>query len=172
MNNTDWTIGTITRHGISWKKFQVTLSTWSCQTRADPDKLQYSAKPHSDQLEDVFWHHKLIGMHIILSRCTQIPPCFTHEGSSCINAFYIYIWVCYRPRPASLAQPEQPMCFAAGEPSDLGKGQIVGLGQWEGGGGHKGGADGVTECLGTCHFVSALASTSGLLSLWPQAKYG
>lgn len=35
----------------------------------------------------------------------------------------------------------------------------------------SGGADGVTECLGTCHFMSALASTSGLLSLWPPAKY-
>lgn len=28
-----------------------------------------------------------------------------------------------------------------------------------------GGAGGVTECLGTCHFASALASTSDLLSL-------
>lgn len=137
-----------------------------------PKQPQLSAKACSDQLEDASWHHKLIGMHTILPRCTQIPPCFTHEGSLCINAFCIYICVCCRARPASLAKPEQPMCFAAGEPSDLGKGQIIGLGQWEGGGGHKGGADGVTECLGTCHFVSALASTSGLLSLWPRAKYG
>lgn len=29
---------------------------------------------------------------------------------------------------------------------------------------------GVTECLGTCHFVSVFESTSGLLWLWPQAK--
>lgn len=149
----------------------VTLSTRSSQTRADvPDKLHCSAKAHSGQLEVASWHHELIGMHTILSRCTQTPPCFTHEGSSCINAFCIYICVRRRPRPASLAQPEQPMCLAAGEPSDLGKGQRIGLGQWEGGGGRRGGADGVTECLGTCHFVSALASTSGPLSLWPQAK--
>lgn len=40
-----------------------------------------------------------------------------------------------------------------------------------GGGFGKGGADGVTECLGTCHFVSVLASTSGLHSLSPQAKH-
>lgn len=40
-----------------------------------------------------------------------------------------------------------------------------------GGGRGKAGADGVTECLGTCHFVSALASTSGPHSLSPQAKY-
>lgn len=41
-----------------------------------------------------------------------------------------------------------------------------------GAGGGKGGADGVTECLGTCHFVSALASTSGLHSLPPPAWSG
>lgn len=58
-----------------------------------------------------------------------------------------------------------------------GQGQSLGLSQWEdavgnaGGGRGKGGADGVTECLGTCHFVSALASTSGLHSLSPQAKH-
>lgn len=151
----------------------ISLFTGSSQTRADvPVKLHCSAKAHSGQLEVASWHHELIGMHTILSRCTQTPPCFTHEGSSCINAFCIYICVCCRPRPASLAQPEQPMCLAAGEPSDLGKSQRIGLGQWEGGGGCRGGADGVTECLGTCHFVSALASTSGPLSLWPQAKYG
>lgn len=45
---------------------------------------------------------------------------------------------------------------------------VVVVGGW--GVGVWGGADGVTECLGTCHIVSALASTSGRHSLSPQAQ--
>lgn len=69
------------------------------------------------------------------------------------------------------------MCLAAGQPSDPGRVRALAWanermqGENAGGGRGKGGADGVTECLGTCHFVSALASTSGLHSLSPQAKY-
>lgn len=82
----------------------------------------------------------------------------------------------------SLARLGQPMCLAAGEPSDPGRVKVLARanermragvgGNAAGGGGRgKGGANGVTECLGTCHFVSALASTSGLYSLSPQAKF-
>lgn len=69
----------------------------------------------------------------------------------------------------SPAKPEQPMCLAAGEPSDPGRVKDLARAnesmKGEGGGWDRGGVDGVTECLGTCHFVSALACTSGLLSL-------
>lgn len=57
------------------------------------------------------------------------------------------------------------MCLTAGEPSDLARvTDSAWANEWMEEG-VRGGADGVTECLGTCHFVSVLASTSGLLSL-------
>lgn len=60
-------------------------------------------------------------MHTIFSRCTQKPSSFTHEGSLCIHVFCIYICACCRPWSVSPVRPEQPMCLAAGEPSDLGR---------------------------------------------------
>lgn len=60
-------------------------------------------------------------MRPIFSRCTQTPSSFAHEGSLCIHVFCIYICACCRPRSVSPVRPEQPMCLAAGEPSDLGR---------------------------------------------------
>lgn len=124
---------------------------------------------HSVWLKVVSWYQELIQMHPIFSRCTQTRFSFPHKGSLCINLFCIYIWGCCRPWSVSPVRPGQPMCLTAGEPSDLGR---VKDSTWANERMEcSGGADGVTECLGTCHFVSVLVSTSGLLSLWPQAKY-
>lgn len=132
------------------------------------------------------WYRERIQMRPICSRCMQTWLCCPHKGSLCIHLFHIYICACSGAAmwSVSLARLGQPMCLAAGEPSDPGRVTVLaranermqgGWGggggmQWEGGGRGKGGADGVTECLGTCHSVSALASTSGLRSLSPQAK--
>lgn len=109
-------------------------------------------------------------MHAIFSRCwTQLS--FPYKASLCIHLFCIYIRGRCRPWSVSTVRPGQPMCHAAGEASDPGrvKDSAKAKERMERGG--RGGAEGVTECLGTCHYASALASASGLLSLWPGAKY-
>lgn len=96
---------------------------------------------------------------------------------------HFHLWWLRGPicEPGQTGPTHVPCCRSA---PWSGQGQSLGLSQWEdaagrggdavelGAGRGKGGADGVTECLGTCHFVSALASTSGLHSLSPPAKYG
>lgn len=103
----------------------------------------------------------------IFSRCTLTSLNSPHKGSLCIHLFCIYIRGCCRPRSVRPAWPGQPVCLAAGEPSDRGRVRDSAW-AWQGGGG--------VGRSQWCHRMPGNLSlcvsvTSALLSLWPPAKY-
>lgn len=147
-----------------------------------PELKAFYPWTHSVWLKVVSWYQVFIGMHPISSRCSQTQVSFPPRGVL-VYSFILHLHT--RLLQALICAPRwgqgnpcalllvSPLIQAGSKtrPEPMRGWREAGRGEAAAAGGGRGGAYGVTECLGTCHFVSVLASTSGLLSLWPQAKY-